>query len=280
MLQGKTIIITGSGRGIGRATAEEMARLGANVVINDIDPEVAEETAAAIRATDGKAVAAPGSVSKMDSAKNIVKIATDTFGGLHGLVNNAGVLRDRMFWKMSEEEWDMVIDVHLRGAFCMTRAAIDVIKENGGSIVNMTSRSGLSGNQGQANYATAKLGLVGMTKTLSMELDRFGVRVNCVAPGAKTRMTMTIPEEVIREKAKTDPKYLKWLNLPGPETIAPIITWLMTDESKDITGEIFYVSGNRLGVWDHTKERKLAVAPEYWTMDLIQERMREDLFSN
>lgn len=272
ILDGKAAVVTGAGRGIGRAVAEELARQGAAVVVNDVDEAPAREAVEAIEKAGGKATVAIGSVATLDSARAIVGTAVERFGRIDLLLNNAGALRDRMFVNMTEEDWDLVIAIHLKGHFCMTKAAVEKMKDQGsGAIVNVTSTAGLKGNPGQANYATAKSGIIGFTKTLALELKRNGIRVNAIAPGAKTRMTMSIPEEVVREKAKTDPKALALLNLPGPEFIGPLVAFLASDDAKEVTGHIFGIRGDQLSYWEPPRQSKILIRYGGWKVESLKE---------
>lgn len=273
VLENKVAVITGAARGIGRAIAEEMLKQGARVVINDVDEDELNKTRDELGGED-RIAAVPGDVSSLEDARRIVGTAVEKFGSLDALVNNAGILRDRTFVKMSEEEWDAVIRVHLRGTFCCSKAAVEIMREKeGGAIVNITSTAGMRGNIGQSNYAAAKAGILGFTRTLSMELQKYGIRVNAVAPGAKTRMTLSIPEEVIRKKAQEDPRYLKLLQLPGPEYVAGLICFLVSDLAKEITGLIFGIVGNELSLWAFPHQVKVMYAPERWDVQLLEKNI-------
>ncbi len=214
MLKGKVAVVTGAGRGIGREIALLMARHGAQVVVNDYGGSAAgsggenapaDEVVNEIAKAGGKAVANYDSVASMAGGQAIVKKAVDTFGRVDIIVNNAGILRDRMIFNMTEEEWDAVINTHLKGTFAVTRAAAPLMREQkGGRIINMTSTSGLIGNVGQANYAAAKLGIFGLTKATALDMGRYNVTANCISPFAWTRMIGTIPTETETQKARVE----------------------------------------------------------------------------
>ena len=252
---GRVVIVTGAGRGIGREHALSLARQGAKVVVNDLggdrhgeggDLSPAQEVVAEITEAGGEAVANGDNVADWDGAKRMIDQAVETFGDLHGVVNNAGILRDRMLTNMSEEEWDAVINVHLKGTFAPARHAAAYWRERSkagdtvsGRIVNTTSVSGLYGNIGQTNYGAAKAGIASFTNIAALELARYGVTVNAVAPVALTRMTEDLgpaPETEEEREARS------------PKWIAPIVTWLCSEESAAVTGRVFEASGQFLAV--------------------------------
>jgi NAD(P)-dependent dehydrogenase (short-subunit alcohol dehydrogenase family) len=248
LLEGKVAIVTGAGNGIGKATALALAREGARVVVNDVggtrDGSGAASTAAdsvveAIRAAGGEARANYDSVATHEGARAMVATALDGFGALDVLINNAGILRDKTLLKMEQGLWDAVIAVHLTGTFLCLQAAANAMKERGtkGSIVNTTSVSGMLGNFGQANYSAAKAGIYGLTRTASIELQRYGIRVNAVAPIAKTRMTEDLP------------MFEKIDDSLSPEHIAPAHVFLASDLSKDVSGAVLAVAGARISVY-------------------------------
>ena len=255
LCEGRIAIVTGAGRGIGREHALSLAAHGAKVVVNDLGGNVdgsggdlspAEQVVQEIKGMGGEAVANGDSVSSWEGAQRLVNAAIETFGDLHAVINNAGILRDRMLTNMTEEEWDAVINVHLKGTFAPSRWAAAYWREQAkagkpvdGRIINTTSVSGIYGNPGQTNYGAAKAGIAAFTTIAALELARYGVTVNAVAPVALTRMT-----EGLGPAPETDEER----EMRSPRWIAPIATWLASAESKDITGRVFEVSGNVLAV--------------------------------
>ena len=255
LCEGKIAIVTGAGRGIGREHALSLARHGAKVVVNDlggerdgtgIDVSPAQQVVDEIVAGGGEAIANGDNVADWDGAKRMVDMAIETFGGLDAVVNNAGILRDRMLANMTEQEWDAVINVHLKGTFAPARHAAAYWREQSkaghavaGRIVNTSSVSGIYGNVGQSNYGAAKAGIAAFTQITSMELGRYGVTVNAVAPVALSRMTEDLgpAPETDEEREARSPKW-----------IAPIVTWLVSDEAADVTGRVFEASGQFLAV--------------------------------
>jgi len=256
--EGRVVVITGSGRGIGRAHAIEFASQGAKIVVNDLGAEVdgsgrsegpAGEVVDEITAMGGEAVANGDDISDVEGAQRLIATAVDTFGGLDVLVNNAGILRDRMLVNMTVEEWDAVIRVHLRGTFAPMRAAVEYWRNrskagetNDARIINTTSPSGIYGNVGQTNYGAAKAGIASLTVIAAMELGRYGVTVNAIAPAALTRMTENLGGgfDATPDPDKFDPN--------DPDNIAPLVVWLGSPESKDITGRVFNVFGGHISV--------------------------------
>ncbi len=247
LLDGKVAIVTGAGGGIGRATALLLAREGAKVVVNDVggardgsgeSASPAETVVAEIRGLGGQAVASPQSVATRAGAEQIIATAVKEFGRVDVLVNNAGILRDKTLLKMDDEMWDAVIAVHLKGTFLCTQAAVAQMRAQGspGSVVNTTSVSGMLGNFGQANYSAAKAGIYGFTRTASIELQRYGIRVNAVATIAKTRMTEDLP---MFEKIQS----------MTPEHVAPAHLFLASELSGDLTGAVLSVAGGKLSVY-------------------------------
>lgn len=274
MLDGKTVIVTGAGRGIGRDFALVMAAEGANVVVNDLggdatgegaDLSPAQQVVEEIRAAGGKAVVNGDSVASWEGANRIIKTAVDAFGTVHGVVNNAGILRDRIFHQMSVDEWKAVIDVHLNGSFYMARAVAPIFRSEGrGRFVHMTSTSGLIGNFGQANYAAAKLGIVGLSKSIALDMQRYGVTSNCISPFAWSRLIGTIPTDTPEQAARVE-------RMKTMETgkIAPLAAFLMSDASAEVSGQIFGVRANEIFLMGQSRPIRSVHRAEGWTPDTV-----------
>jgi NAD(P)-dependent dehydrogenase (short-subunit alcohol dehydrogenase family) len=270
---GRVVIVTGAGRGIGRGHALEFARQGAKVVVNDLGAEVdgkgsstgpAGEVVDEIRAMGGDAVANGENVADFEGARRLVHAAIDTFGGLDVLVNNAGILRDRMIVNMTEDEWDAVITVHLKGTFAPTRHAAEYWRErtkngedNDARVICTSSTSGIFGNPGQSNYGAAKAGIAGFAIIVSRELARYGVTVNAIAPAARTRMT----EGLGARFEEPDPSVF---DEQAPENVAPLVVWLGSPESRDITGRVFLVSGGSIAVAEGWRRGPTVTQDDRW----------------
>jgi NAD(P)-dependent dehydrogenase (short-subunit alcohol dehydrogenase family) len=275
-LQDKVIIVTGAGRGIGREIALLCAAEGAKVVVNDpgvaadgsgTSAAPAEEVVEEIKKRGGIAIANFETVAEAIPASRIVKMATDHFGKLDGVVNNAGILRDMIFHRMSVEAFESVIKVHLMGSFYVAHAAARLFREQeNGSFVHFTSTSGLVGNFGQANYAAAKLGIVGLSKSIALDMHRFNVRSNCVSPFAWSRLIGTIPTETEEEKAR-----VAKIQQMGPEKIAPVVAYLLGDASKDVTGQIFAVRMNEIFLMGQSRPLRSVHRGEGWTPETVAE---------
>ena len=276
-LEGKVAVVTGAGGGIGRDFAHAMAAKGAKVVVNDVGASVAGEGKDAgpaqrvvdeIKAKGGQAVANTDSVAEWEAANRIIKTAIDTFGRIDVVVNNAGILRDRFFFNMSIEEWKAVIDVHLNGSFYVARAAAAYFKSQAsGRYINMTSTSGLVGNFGQANYAAAKLGIVGLSKSMALDMAKYNVTSNCISPFAWSRMIGTIPAETPDQKARVE-------KLKAMETakIAPLAVYLASDAAQSVTGQIFGVRANELFLFSQNRPVRSVHRAEGWTPEAIAEQ--------
>ncbi len=270
MVEGKVVVVTGAGGGIGRDIALAMAREGAKVVVNDIGASVsgegndagpAQKVVDEIKALGGEAVANTDSVAEAVAANRIVQTALDTFGRIDVVVNNAGILRDRFFHKMSLDEWDAVIKVHLYGAYYVSRAAANHFKEqNSGNFIHMTSTSGLIGNFGQANYSAAKLGIAALSKSIALDMQKFNVRSNCIAPFAWSRMIGSIPTETEAEKARVE--RIKQMT---PAKIAPLAVCLASDVSADTNGQIFAVRNNEIFLMSQPRPVRSVHRGEGWT---------------
>lgn len=276
IVAGKVVVVTGAGRGIGKEIALLAAREGAKVVVNDIgaslggegkDQTPADEVVSEIRRNRGEAVAAFDSVSEWDSANRIVEQALDTFGRIDCVVNNAGILRDIIFHKMSFEDWDAVIRVMLYGAFNMSRAAATHFrKQSSGSFVHMTSNSGMAGNIGQANYGAAKAGMIMLSKHIALDMQRFDVRSNCVAPSAWTRMTQSIPTNTPDKADRVSQRAAV-----TPEKNAPLVVYLASDAAKDVNGQVFYTRKNEIFLMSQMRPLRGVHRSDGWTPQAIAE---------
>jgi NAD(P)-dependent dehydrogenase (short-subunit alcohol dehydrogenase family) len=274
MLEGKVAVVTGAGGGIGRDIALALAQAGARVVVNDIGSSVAGEGSDAgpaqkvvneIRAAGGEAVANTDSVSDRSGAARIIETAMDSFQHVDIVINNAGILRDRFFHKMSEEEWDAVLKVHLYGSWYVSRAAAPYFKEQqSGCYVHMTSTSGLVGNFGQANYAAAKLGVTALSKSIALDMQKFNVRSNCIAPFAWSRMIGSIPTETPEEQARVE--RIKQMT---PAKIAPVAVFLASDEASYVNGQIFAVRNNEIFLISQPRPVRSVHRSEGWTPESV-----------
>jgi len=274
MLEGKVVAVTGAGRGVGREIALLCAKHGAAVVVNDPgvggggeggDAGPAEETVNDIIAAGGKAHANLASVADPVGATSIIEDAVQRFGRIDAVVNNAGILRDTIWHKMSHEDWRAVIDVHLNGAFNVSKAATPYFREQqSGSFIHFTSTSGLVGNIGQANYSAAKLAIVGLSQSIALDMARAGVRSNCIAPFAWSRMTASIPAETPEQKARVE----KFKSMSA-DKIAPLVVYLASDASKDVTNQIFAVRKNEISLFNKPRPIRSMTKLEGWTPEAI-----------
>jgi NAD(P)-dependent dehydrogenase (short-subunit alcohol dehydrogenase family) len=274
VVAGKTAIVTGAGRGIGRGIAILLAKEGARVVVSDIgaslqgegsDAGPAQETANAIKKAGGEAIASTLSITEPKNAEAIVKMALEAFGRIDILVNNAGILRDVIFHKMSWSDWSDVIAVHLNGSFNMSRAVAPLFREqNSGAFVHMTSTSGLVGNFGQANYMAAKLGIMGLSRGIALDMARFNVRSNCIAPFAFTRMIESIPAQ-----SEQDKRRIEAFQRMTPEKIAPLAVFLCSDAASGITGQILSVRNNEIYLFNQPRPVKTISRAGGWTPQQI-----------
>jgi NAD(P)-dependent dehydrogenase (short-subunit alcohol dehydrogenase family) len=277
MLEGKAILVTGAGGGIGREMALLAAQEGAAVVVNDLGGSVdgegsgsataAEKVVDEIRKAGGKAVANGDSVADPAGAERMVKAAVENFGKIDGVINNAGILRDRIFHRMSHVDWKLVIDVHLNGSFNTSRAAANYFKEQkSGAFVHFTSTSGLVGNFGQANYSAAKMGIIGLSRSIALDMAAFNVRSNCVSPFAWTRMIGTIPADTPAQVAR-----LERSKRMTPAKIAPMAVYLLSDHAKDVSSQIFGVRMNEIMLFSANRPVRSVHMSDGWTPTSIGE---------
>ena len=276
LLDGKVALVTGAGRGVGRDIALQMAGQGARVLINDLGGSETGEGASdspamavvrEIEAMGGEAAANTDSVAGFKAAQGMVDQAYEELGGLDIVVNNAGILRDTIFHKMTEEDWDLVIAVHLKGSFNISRAAATVFRgQESGSMIHMTSTSGLIGNFGQANYAAAKLGIVGLSKSIALDMSRFNVRSNCISPFAWSRLIGTIPTDTPEQQARVEK-----IKQMVPAKIAPVAVALASDRAKDVTGQIFAVRNNEVYLMSQSRPLRSVQRSDGWTPETVLE---------
>jgi len=282
---GKVAIVTGGGNGIGREISIALAASGAKVVINDIGVSLAgeggsatpaEETKKIIEQAGGEAHINTDSVADWESAKKIVKSAIDSYGRLDIVVNNAGILRDTIFHKMSVDDWKSVIDVHLNGTFYVSRAAAEIFRKQGsGSFVHMTSTSGLIGNFGQSNYSAAKLGIVALSKSIALDMNRFGVRSNCIAPFAWSRMTDSLPTDTPEQVKRVDA-----MKAMTPDKNAHMAVYLGSDLAAEVNGQIFAVRNNEIFLMGQSRPLRSVHRSDGWTPDEIHEHAMPALKSS
>jgi len=276
MLEGKVAVVTGAGGGIGREIALMMALAGAKVVINDLGVSVtgdggsatpAEQTKAIIEQRGGQAVINTNSVADWDSARGIVQTAIDAFGRIDIVVNNAGILRDVIFHKMTPDDWNAVINVHLNGSFYVSRAAAEHFrKQESGAFVHITSTSGLIGNFGQANYSAAKLGITALSKSIALDMKRYNVRSNCIAPFAWSRMTSSVPSETPEQKLRIE----RFKRMESAK-VAPLAVFLMSDQASYVNAQVFGVRANEIYLFSQTRILRSVHNSNGWTPDTIAE---------
>ena len=283
LLKDKVAVVTGSGRGIGRGIALLLAEEGAKVVVNDLGGSVdgegasntpAQEVVNEIKAKGGDAVANGDSVATMEGGENIIKTALDNFGKLDIVVAVAGILRDRMLFNMTEEEWDAVIAVHLKGTFSVVKpASILFRQQRSGKIIAFSSTSGLYGNSGQANYGAAKDGIAGLIRGIARDLGRYGVTANAISPGADSRMTQSVPQSArdiraasgIEAQSSVTPLELN----RDQEDVAPMVAWLVSDEANDVNGQVFHCQGGQISLMSNPYEERTLRKVGRWSVEEI-----------
>jgi NAD(P)-dependent dehydrogenase (short-subunit alcohol dehydrogenase family) len=277
-LDGKVAVVTGSGRGIGRAYARALAEAGCAVVINDIDADVAEQTVRELTDAGHRAVAEVAAVGSTDAAERLVQRAVDSFDGIDIMCTNAGILRDKVLWKMTDEDFDTVIETHMRGTFTCARAAAVRMREQGrgGRIVVVASWAGQRGNFGQTNYAGAKAGIAAFARTWAMEQARAEITDNAIVPNALTRMIASIPgmAEMVEAAEKGQPlpdTVRKEMGMGMPEDVAPLLVFLASDAARDVTGQCIGLGGDKLSLWSHPQEIVAEYRDGGWTADAIAE---------
>ena len=276
LLEGKNGVVTGAARGLGRAYAMAMAAAGAKVVINDIDLDEAEKVVGEIKAAGGEAVADNHNIVAFSEAEQLIQRCVDSFGRIDFVLNNAGILRDRMSWNMSQEEWEQVFAVHCTGTFnCGRHAMTHMRAQQSGSIINVTSGSQY-GNTGQSNYAAAKGAISSVTYTWALELSRYGVRVNAISPTARTRMTASVPEGArqLRAARGMGVDQTADIRMGEPEQVAPLAVYLASDEAYWISGQVIALGGEQLALVAHPKEAKVAIKPGGWSVEDIVKYFR------
>jgi len=267
LMEGQSAVVTGAGRSIGRTIALEIGKMGGNVVVNDINKENAESVVAELKALGVGAVVNTDSIASWDGANNMIKQSVDTFGGIDAVVNNAGILRDVIFHKMTKENFDDVIDVHLKGYFYVSRAAATYFrKQERGAYVHMTSTSGLVGNFGQANYAAAKLGVAGMSKSIALDMQRYNVRSNCISPFAWSPLIATVPTDTPDQKLR-----IERMKRMTPEKVGVVAAALCCDKAAHITGQIFAVRMNEIFLMGQSRPIRSVHNGEGWNIDSIFE---------
>ena len=282
-LDGKVAIVTGSGRGIGAGVAKALANEGAKVIVNDIGAALdgeglsntpAEQVVDEIKSSGGEAVPNYKDISTMEGGESVVQSAVDTYGQLDIVVTVAGILRDRMIFNMTEEEWDAVIAVHLKGTFTVSKAASILFRQQrSGRIITFSSTSGLYGNSGQANYGAAKDGIAGFTRAVARDLGRYGVTVNSISPGANSRMTETVPQAArdirassgIQANSAVTPLELN----RDPEDVAPMVAWLASEEASEVNGHVFHCQGGQISLMSNPAEERTLRKNGRWTVEEI-----------
>ncbi|WP_397475323.1 SDR family NAD(P)-dependent oxidoreductase [Pusillimonas sp.] len=275
-LNGKVAVVTGGGRGLGLEVAKALARAGAAVVVNDVDESTAQEAVEAIQAEGGRAVAEVAAIGSSQAAQRCVDRAVEAFGRLDIMCANAGILRDKVLWNMSDDDFDAVIDTHLRGTFTCARAAVMRFREQGegGRLLLVSSLAGQRGNFGQTNYSAAKAGIAAFTRTWALECARMGVTVNAVLPMAFTQMVAGIPAmapyaELLAQGKPLPPELRAGMGLGLPEDVAPLFVFLASEAAQGITGQCIGLGGDKLSLWSHPQEVRSAYRSGGWTAEEI-----------
>lgn len=275
-LDGQVAIVTGSGRGLGLAFAKALARAGARVVVNDVDAATANAAVEAIRAEGGEAVAEVVGVGPTEAADRLVRRAVDTWGGVDILCANAGILRDRVLWNMTDEDFDAVVHTHLRGTFTCARAAVRQMRAQGrgGTMVLLASPAGQRGNFGQGNYSAAKAGIAAFTRTWSMECAKAGITVNAIVPVAFTQMVATMPAfapyaEAVARGEPLPAELRQRMGLGTPEDVAPLLVFLASKQARNVTGQCIGIGGDKLSLWSHPEEVRVAYREGGWSAEGI-----------
>lgn len=275
-LAGKVAVVTGGGRGLGRAFVEAFAKAGASVVVNDVDPVAVEETVATVGSLGGTATGEVAAVGSTEAANRLVTKAVDTYGRLDVMVCNAGILRDRVLWNMSDDEFDAVVETHLRGTFTCARAAVARMREQGegGRLLLLASPAGQRGNFGQTNYAAAKAGIAAMARTWSMELARARVTVNALVPTAMTAMVASIPGMEAHADAVAKGRPLPYrlrhdMGIGTPDDVAPLAVFLASDATAGISGQCIGIGGDKLSLWSHPEEVVVDYREGGWDVESI-----------
>lgn len=283
-LSGKVALVTGAGRGLGLEFARHLARAGAAVVVNDVDGDAADAAVRGIAADGGRAVAEVVPVGSTEAAQRCVDRAVAEWGRIDVAVTNAGVLRDKVLWNMSDEEFDLVVETHLRGTFTVARAAVRRMREQGGGgrLVLVSSVAGQRGNFGQTNYAAAKAGIAAMARTWAMECARSRITVNAVVPAALTRMVATIPGfaqhvEAMERGEPLSSALRAGMGMGTAEDVAPLVVFLASDAAEGVTGQCIGIGGDKLALWSHPKEKSVAYREGGWTAEGILEAWRTAL---
>lgn len=286
-LSGKVAVVTGSGKGLGLAYARELARAGASVVVNDVDEQAVADAVKSIEDAGGKAAGVVAPVGPTETARELVETAVKEFGRLDIMVTNAGILRDTVTWKMSDDDFDSVINVHLRGTFNCVREAVLHMREQGegGRIICIGSPTGQRGNFGQTNYSAAKAGIVGMVRTWALELKRAGITANAVVPVAATAMTATVPyfHAAVEADSKGEamPEFFrKDLGFGTSDDVAPLITYLASDDAAEVTGQVVGIGGDRIQLWSHPEPVVTEFREGGWTVEALRDEFAGEIGKN